>query len=102
MLGSKNQNLSCHSCQKALELTPGQKIPKSEECPYCYADLRCCKMCGFYDPKSYNECKEPSADRIVEKEKSNFCDFFVLKGDGDNSGNKKDDLMAAANALFKN
>ncbi|RZF23309.1 hypothetical protein DAY19_05460 [Halobacteriovorax vibrionivorans] len=71
-----------------------------EECPYCYASLHCCKMCKFYDKSAYNECRESSADRIVEKEKANFCDYFILKGGSDN-GDGKDDLLAAANALFK-
>ncbi|EQC51685.1 hypothetical protein M901_2861 [Bacteriovorax sp. DB6_IX] len=57
-------------------------------------------MCKFYDPTAYNECKETNADRILEKEKANFCDYFILKG-GSGSGDEKDDLMAAANALFK-
>ena len=96
-----SDKLTCHSCHKELTLEPAIKVAKSEECPYCYASVRCCKMCNFYDLKSYNECREPSADRIVEKEKANFCDFFVLAA----QGSKKEDqnsTLDAANALFKN
>ncbi len=57
-------------------------------------------MCSFYDKNSYNECKEPIADRITDKEKSNYCDYFKLN-DGVGVKDKKDDLLAAANALFK-
>ncbi len=32
--------------------------------------------CRFYDETAYNECSEPSAERVVDKEKSNFCDYF--------------------------
>ncbi|OSM02568.1 hypothetical protein MAIT1_02738 [Magnetofaba australis IT-1] len=32
--------------------------------------------CRFYDPASYNECAEPVAERVVEKEDSTFCDWF--------------------------
>jgi len=92
--------IQCHSCSKDLNLSAAQKILRSEECPYCYASVHCCKMCKFYDPTAYNECKESSADRIVEKEKSNFCDYFILKGGG-GSSDDKNDLMDAANALFK-
>lgn len=92
--------IQCHSCNKDLDLTAGQKILRSEECPYCYAAVHCCKMCKFYDQTAYNECRESSADRIVEKEKPNFCDYFILKG-ADGSGDGKDDLLAQANALFK-
>jgi hypothetical protein len=59
-------------------------------------------MCTFYDQTAYNECREPSADRIVEKEKANFCDFFCLKGVGENSGSAKDDLKNKFDSLFKN
>jgi|TARA_Y100000780_G_C13696111_1_gene423234 hypothetical protein len=40
------------------------------------------------------------ANRVLEKEKANFCDFFKLGG-GSNSGEEKQDLLDAANALFK-
>lgn len=99
MLSASNE-VNCHVCQKTLDLEPGQKIGLKEECPFCYASLHCCKMCKFYDITAYNECRETSADRIVEKEKANFCDYFILKGSG-NDGDDKNDLLAAANALFK-
>lgn len=95
-----SNELSCHACQKTLDLELGQKIFKSEECPHCYADLRVCKMCDFFDTSSYNDCREPSAPRVVEKDKANFCDFFKLATPG-TSNSSKDDLMSAADALFK-
>ncbi len=94
------KEINCHACHKELDLSPGQRILRTEECPYCYASIHCCKMCSFYDITAYNECRETSADRIVEKEKANFCDYFILKG-SDDGGDQKDDILAAANALFK-
>ena len=91
--------LKCFSCHKDLELTAAAKIMRNEECPHCYASLHSCKMCQFYDQTAYNECREPSADRIVEKDKSNFCDYLMLSG-GD-SGNKQSAAEDAAKALFK-
>lgn len=93
-------SIACHNCQKTLEFEAGQKIFKSEECPHCYADLRVCKMCDFYDVSAYNDCREPSAPRVVEKEKANFCDFFRL-ANPNNTSNAKNDLLSAADALFK-
>ncbi|WP_372653297.1 hypothetical protein [Halobacteriovorax sp.] len=92
--------INCHSCSKTLDLEQNSKILRSEECPYCYASIHCCKMCGFYDQTAYNECRETNADRIVEKDKANFCDYFILKGDNTVT-NKQDDLLSAANSLFK-
>lgn len=94
--------LSCFQCHKNLTLGPGQKIPKNEECPYCYASLHSCRMCSFYDQSAYNECREPSAERIVEKEKANFCDFFVLKGPSGSSAPDKENLKNKFDSLFKN
>jgi len=57
-------------------------------------------MCKFFDPKVYNECLETNADRIVDKEKANFCDYFTLSGGGA-SRPSKEDLVNSADALFK-
>ena len=32
--------------------------------------------CAFYSETSYNECKESQADRVLDKEKANYCDYF--------------------------
>lgn len=92
--------IQCYKCHSDTGLTLGSTISRTEDCNSCHADLRCCKMCEFYDQKAYNECREPSADRIVEKEKANFCDYFKL-GNSKNNQTNKDDIMAQANSLFK-
>jgi hypothetical protein len=58
-------------------------------------------MCQFYDPKAYNECRESSADRVVEKEKANFCDYFKIGSAGSEAEKQRQDAMAKAAALFK-
>lgn len=90
----------CHNCGKETGLEAGASVFRTTECPHCMADLRCCKMCKFYDPKSYNECREPQADRVAEKDKANFCGFFVFQSN-EQEANKKDDYLSAADALFK-
>lgn len=69
----------CYSCHKPLELY--DKVSREERCPHCNADLHVCLNCLFYDPSAYNECHEPVADRVVDKDRSNFCDFFKLQKD---------------------
>ncbi len=76
------------------------KILRTEECPYCSTSLHCCRMCSFYDSRVYNECRESNAERIVDKEKANFCDYFNLS-DGTNKSNSKEDLENLADSLFK-
>tara|TARA_B100000927_G_C16451754_1_gene464112 strand:- start:785 stop:970 length:186 start_codon:yes stop_codon:yes gene_type:complete len=58
-------------------------------------------MCVFYDRTCYNECKEPLAERILEKEKANFCSYFKLNGGDTRPEKSKEDLFSAADALFK-
>lgn len=57
-------------------------------------------MCQFYDPKAYNECREPVAERITDKEKANYCDYFKV-GSGKATHDSKENIVKAANSLFK-
>ena len=95
------KELLCHSCNKVLDLEQNTKVMRSDECPHCYANIHSCKMCDFYDKTAYNECRESNADRQVDKEMANFCDYFIITS-SQKSGSDKDDLTNAANALFKN
>lgn len=89
----------CFHCRKKVEFT--DRIGRKDECPHCRTDLHACKNCQHYDSSAYNECKEPSAERVLEKEKSNFCDFFSPSGEGGQKAPGPADLKAAAEALFK-
>ncbi len=91
---------NCYKCSAELQIESTANIMRSEECPKCYANIRCCMMCSFYDSKSYNECREPTADRIVDKEKANFCDFYKF-GNQNEQANATKDALAMADALFK-
>lgn len=90
----------CYKCGTEIHIDHIDRIARSEECPKCFAAVRSCMMCNFHDPKSYNECREPMADRITDKEKANFCDFYKF-GPNANPAAAKQDALAAANALFK-
>jgi len=94
------KGIKCFSCHKPTELDAGKKILRHEECPTCGASMHCCKMCKYYDATAYNECRETIAERIVDKEKANFCEFFFLVGDTGGHG-KKDNYLDLANSLFK-
>ncbi len=92
----------CYKCQQEHELPA--IISRQEACYKCHADLRCCKMCVHFDTTVYNECRETQAERIVEKDKANFCSYFVVK-DNINSPDPltvKDQILSKAKSLFKN
>ena len=90
---------SCFSCGKTLTLLQG--FSRREECPHCHGDVHVCKNCRFYDKFSYNECKETSADVVLEKDRANFCDYFQISDGAGGSNPTKEDLKSAAEALFK-
>lgn len=93
------KKFSCFKCNTVHEL---ERVGFRMECDTCSEDLHVCKNCEFYDESSYNECREPNADRILEKERSNLCEFFAVKSpDGKSKTVEKTDLMNAAEALFK-
>jgi len=68
----------CHACKKELSL--GREVGRRDECPFCRADLHCCLNCKFYDPLAPKQCREPVAELVKEKEKANYCDYFVIAG----------------------
>ena len=67
----------CQACGK--DATVGEKVGRRDQCPFCGADLHCCFNCTFYEEGAYNACREPQAERVIEKGKSNFCDFFRFR-----------------------
>lgn len=90
----------CFKCQAVLVVH--HPISRKAECDKCRSDIRVCANCDFYDPKVYNECRETQAERILEKERSNLCDFFKLRLGSSSVQSEKDRLKAQAEALFKN
>lgn len=96
----KLATLTCFECGNKINLGSAQVPGRRDECDKCRADLHVCKNCRHYDPKSYNECREPQADRVQEKDRSNFCDFFEV-GQGAGGVSERDKMLAAAEALFK-
>lgn len=68
--------LYCWSCGKATGYNG--RPARSDECPHCRVDLRCCRGCRFYDASSSQECSETRAEVPSVKEGMNFCDYFVV------------------------
>ncbi len=89
---------NCWNCGKSID---PNNFARLDSCESCSRDTHVCKNCIFYDRAYNNECTETQADRVVEKEKSNFCDFFKPSDRAGGSGGvSKDAAKAAAEALF--
>ena len=91
--------MECAFCNKAISLS--NRVERNDTCPHCGNDLRSCKQCNFYDPHAYNECKEIQAERIVDKERANFCEYFVVGNASKKRLNKEKNAKDALEALFK-
>lgn len=90
----------CAHCGKKLDIV-GNQVGRRDTCPHCGEDLRSCRNCRHYDPSVAKECKEPFADVPQDKEEGNFCEFFQIGEGGLSSKQSRDDLLAAAEALFR-
>ncbi len=90
---------SCYSCKKEVLIVG--TVGRRDVCEHCDTDLHCCRNCGFYDTSSYNECHEISAMRVMDKEKSNFCEFFKMAGKPFDNKKETDDARQKLEALFK-
>lgn len=97
-LAGQTASGTCWSCgNKLTSLDYGRQ----DDCNQCGRDTHVCKNCIHFDGAYNNSCKENQADRVVDKEKANFCDYFAPKQGGAGSGPGRDALKAAAEALFK-
>ena len=87
-----------------MPLAAGERVGVRDECPHCQGDLHACVNCAHRDPAAYNGCREPSAERVLDPERANRCDYFrpseVPAGAG-TGGGERDAAMAALDALFK-
>ncbi len=94
--------MRCFSCNASTELAAGERVGFRDDCPECGSDLHVCRNCTHHDPSAYNECREPNAERVNDRERANRCDYFApgeREGGGDAPVRHKsrDDLEA----LFK-
>ena len=86
-----------------------------------------CRLCEFFDSSKANECREPVAERVVNKARANFCGYLTPRpkafaandagtssarsglealfglGDGSTSGSpdRADTARSALDALFR-
>jgi hypothetical protein len=95
----------CQSCGAEWTYKPSDVVGRIDTCPKCGVDAHACIHCAHYDPRAYNACKEPQAERVDDRTKSNFCDYFRLKPTKPGATGPAVDKNAAARAklegLFK-
>ena len=67
--------LRCWNCNASLEALP-RPITRHMNCPQCFEDLHCCRLCRHFIDNATNPCADDRAEPPVHKEGANFCDFF--------------------------
>jgi hypothetical protein len=67
--------MKCWKC--GAEIDVRERIEFRAACPGCDQALHSCRNCAHYDPALYNQCRETIAERVVNKERANFCELFT-------------------------
>ena len=90
----------CWNC--GIALGP-QDYGRETNCVGCGKPTRVCRNCRWYAPGRSNECVEPMAERVLEKERANYCEFFepTTETGGLDGGSSDEKLRKAAEDLFK-
>lgn len=89
----------CFSCNSVIEIDVGPA--RSDTCLKCDADLKVCLNCSLYDDGAYNECHEPQAERAVDKNLANFCEFFNFMDSVGEETKEELDTLQDLKELFK-
>lgn len=95
---SANESGNCWHCGAALGPLD---YARADSCSRCGRPTRVCLNCHHHDRASNNECRESQAERVVDKERSNFCDYFKPAPRAGSGAPTRDALKSAAEALFK-
>ena len=93
--------MRCHACRVEVTRASGESVGYRDACERCAADLHVCRNCAHHDPSAYNECRESSAERILDRDRANRCDYF-RPGDGTSAAtDARKSALGSLDALFK-
>ena len=88
----------CHGCGAEISM---ERVGARDVCEWCQAYLHCCRNCDFHEPGAHNDCREPSAELVADKELGNFCDFFRLGVVGARAASRSGQARAQLDQLFR-
>ena len=94
---SPNAEGVCWSCGAKLR---GGDYQREGECPRCRKQTHVCRNCRFYEPGRPNDCQEPVAELVTDKQRANFCDYFEPSSESYRPGADPEAFRAAADKLF--
>jgi len=94
--------VKCWHCGTTAEVV--ERVGFRAECERCGRALHVCRNCGFYDTAYNNACRETQAERVVDKERFNFCEYFApgsVKSAGAAASQGKSSAQGRLEELFK-
>ncbi len=68
---------ACTFCGAAVE-NP-REVYRNSTCPGCGKDLKICLNCRFYSAGAHWDCTETIDEPVRDKDRANFCTFFVFR-----------------------
>lgn len=93
--------MRCFRCDATIELASGDRVGFRDDCERCGADLHVCRNCELHDPGAYNECREPQAERVADRERANRCEWFRPAASEEHAGARPEQTAREAlDALF--
>ena len=93
--------MRCHACQSEIPIASGESLGFRDSCDRCGADLHVCLNCTHYAPSVYNECREPNAERILDRDRANRCDYFRPHTSGGGEEDSREEALSNLERLFK-
>jgi predicted RNA-binding Zn-ribbon protein involved in translation (DUF1610 family) len=94
---SPNAEGVCWSCGAKLSASD---YAREGTCPQCRKQTHVCRNCRFYEPGRPNDCQEPVAEAVTDKQRANFCDYFEPSSESYRPGGDPEAFRAAADKLF--
>lgn len=96
----ENWSGNCWNCGEKLT---AHDYHREARCSGCSKATHSCRNCRFYEPGRSNDCTEPVAEFVADKERANFCDYFQpgTNFSGQDDQASAEDLLSAAEDLFK-
>ena len=88
----------CWYCGNNIE----GSVYRNTTCGSCGKDAKVCKNCTFFEPGAHWDCRETIQEPVREKERANFCDYFVYtnRTPGGENTSRQEKARDTFNSLF--
>jgi len=98
---SQPRPVRCAECHTEVPLAPGERIGFRDACERCAADLHACRNCAHHDPGAHNQCREPGAEWVADRERANRCEWFSPGSAGAGADAARERARSDLDNLFK-